>query len=258
MTEAFEAARLAGLLRLPQREGIGTLRERSLHAILKYWADADESHHEIRLGRCVADVFDGERVTEIQTGGFSALRPKLERLLEVYPVTVVHPLPWHKTLIWVHPQTGEATKPRKSPKVGQFWDAAGQLIRIRGLLGHPRLTIRLVLLDMEEYRLADGWSADGKKGSHRVERIPTALGPTAVLREPEDYRCLLPPGLPEVFTSADMKKAARLGPRMTGELINILYTMEAIQRIGKKRNAFLYTQAAGGSLDISGEAVYSE
>lgn len=59
--------------------------------MLKYWIDPDDSHHEIRLERCVADVFDGRRVTEIQTRGFSALRPKLERLLEAYPVTVVHP-----------------------------------------------------------------------------------------------------------------------------------------------------------------------
>ncbi|MBS1328373.1 MAG: hypothetical protein HP041_10355, partial [Oscillospiraceae bacterium] len=49
MIGEFERARLAGLLHLENRQGIGTLRERSLHAVLKYWADPDESHHEIPL-----------------------------------------------------------------------------------------------------------------------------------------------------------------------------------------------------------------
>lgn len=249
MTGDFEAARLAGLLKLhAQRQGpagIGTLREKSLHAILKQWIDPDESHHEIRLDGCVADIYDGERVVEIQTGGFSALRPKLERLLPQVPVTVVCPLPWHKTLVWVSPETGESSKPRRSPKVGQFWDAAGQLVRIRGLLGHPNLTVALVLLDMEEVRLADGWSADGKKGSHRVERFPTAPGLTAVLREPADYAILLPPGLPECggFTAAELGKTARLSPKQTSALINILKNMGAIIQIGKHGRAVVYEKA---------------
>lgn len=75
MIGEFERARLAGLLHLENRQGIGTLRERSLHAVLKYWADPDESHHEIPLAGCVADIFDGERVVEIQTRGFSACAP---------------------------------------------------------------------------------------------------------------------------------------------------------------------------------------
>ena len=188
--DAFDEARLNGLAGLRQRQGIGTLGERSLHAVMKYWLDPDDSHHEIRLERCVADIFDGQQVTEIQTRGFSALRPKLERLLETYPVTVVLPL-----------------------------------------------------LDMEEYRLTDGWSADGKKGSHRAERMPTALGPVAVLREKADYASLLPPDLPEPFTTADVKRASRLSQKGTGTLVNILYNLGVIQRTGKKGNAFLYQKA---------------
>lgn len=249
VTGDFEAARLAGLLRIREQRqapaGIGTLGEKSLHAILKQWIDPDESHHEIRLDGVVADIYDGERVVEIQTGGFSALRPKLERLLPQVPVTVVYPLPWHKTLVWVNPETGESSKPRRSPKVGQFWDAAGQLIRIRALLGHPNLTVELLLLDMEEVRLADGWSADGKKGSHRLERFPTALGPTAVLREPADYATLLPPGLPGCggFTAAELGKAARLSPKQASALLNILKNTGIIIQTGKHGRAYVYERA---------------
>lgn len=240
MIGEFERARLAGLLHLENRQGIGTLRERSLHAVLKYWADPDESHHEIPLTGCVADIYDGERVVEIQTRGFSALRPKLEKLLPVYPVTVIHPLAWHKTLTWVDPASGEAAKPRKSPKTGRFWDAAGELGRIRNVLGHPNLTLVLLLMDMEEYRLADGWSRDKKRGSHRLERFPVAPGPMAVLHRPEDYAVLLPPGLPSPFTTTDVQKIGRLTRRPAGNVVNILYTLGVIQRTGKKGNAFLY------------------
>ena len=73
--------------------GIGILSEKTLHATLKLWLDDNPAHHEQPLPcGSVADIFDGERVTEIQTAGFSAFRKKLERLLEHHPVTVVHPL----------------------------------------------------------------------------------------------------------------------------------------------------------------------
>mgnify|MGYP007083040502 CR=1 FL=1 len=247
MSETFEQAKRLGLLHLQVRAGIGTLGEKSLHAVFKYWLDPDESHHEVRLDGCVADIFDGERVTEIQTRGFGTLRPKLERLLEQYPVTVVHPLPWHKTLTWVQPESGEMTKPRRSPKTGQFWDAAGELYAISGLLGHPRLTVRLVLVDVEEYRMADGWSADGKKGSHRAERIPVALGPELTLHSQEDYACLLPAVLPDAFTTPQLAKAARLSRKKAGHLVNILYKTENIKRTGKQGRAYLY-----GRLDSGG------
>ena len=67
--KAFEEAKLRGLLHLQEKGGIGTLSERCLHAVLKYWVEPDESRHEVRLPcGLVADVFDGERVVEIQTG----------------------------------------------------------------------------------------------------------------------------------------------------------------------------------------------
>ena len=119
--------------------GIGILQEKPLHATLKWWVDDNPDHHEITLpcGK-VADVYDGERVYEIQTGGFSPLRPKLEVLLPHYPVTVVHPIPRRKYLSWITPDTGETTPPRKRPRVGTFTDGLRQLIYIRPLFGAPQ------------------------------------------------------------------------------------------------------------------------
>lgn len=242
----FEMAKLAGLTHLQRRQGIGTLGERSLHSILKYWADPDEAHHErsLGLGRLVADIFDGQRVTEIQTRSFQALRPKLDRLLAFYPVTVIYPIAHEKRLIWVNPESGESTTPRKSPKTGCVWDAFHELYSLRGYLTEPKLTVRLVLLDMEEYRMLDGWSRDKKKGAHRMERIPSALCEVVDLRSPVDYAALLPLDLPLAFTTGDLSKKLHVSMKRAGEIANIMYLLNVVIRIGKRGRSFLYTLAS--------------
>lgn len=243
--DKFEAARLAGLAHLQQRTGIGTLSERSLHAVLKYWADPEETHHEVSvgIGRLVADIFDGERVTEIQTRSFQALRPKLDRILPVYPMTVIYPIAHTKKLIWVDPATGESSRPRKSPKTGSVWDAFPEIYRIRRYLPDPHLTIRLLLLDMEEYKLLNGWSRDRKKGASRFERIPTALCGVVDLNRPQDYAALLPSGLPDPFTTGDFRKLLHITGRKAGYIINVLYNIGSIKRTAKVRNAYVYKNA---------------
>ena len=211
--------------------GIGILAEKPLHATLKWWLDDNPDHHEIPLpcGK-VADVYDGEQVYEIQTANFSALRKKLEVLLDTYPVTVVHPIPRRKYLSWIDPETGETTPPRKSPRVGSFTQAGAQLIYLLPLLGHPNLTIRLLLMDMEEQRLADGWGKEGKRGSHRAVMLPLTLEETLTLRQPADYAALIPAGLPETFTATQFGKAARLQGRKLSGTLKVLLDRGVLSR----------------------------
>lgn len=233
---ALEAARE------PTAGGIGTLGEKTVHAALKRWADENPAHWEVPLPEgFVADVFDGERVTEIQTANFSALRRKLTVLLERYPVTVVHPIVRQKWLCWIDPVTGEVTPPRRSPRRGSWADAGGQLIYLLPCLHHPRLTVTLVLLDVEEHRLADGWGHGGKRGSHRAERYPrTEIPPeTLTLRGASDYRALLPAGLPNPFTAAEFGKAVHQQGRTLQGTLKVLLTLEVITR-EKSGRKFLY------------------
>lgn len=220
--------------------GIGILGEKTLHATLKLWLDDDPIHHEVPLPQgSVADIFDGERITEIQTANFSALRKKLEKLLETYSVTVVHPLVRVKWVSWIDPATGEITKPRRSGRRGSFTDAGKQLIYLLPLLGHRNLTVKLVLLDVEEQRLLDGWGNGGKRGSHRAERLPLALGETVTLAAPADYAALLPPDLPAPFTASDFGKAARLQGRNLQGTLKVLLTLGVLRR-EKDGQKYLY------------------
>lgn len=231
--------------------GIGILQEKPLHATLKWWVDDNPDHHEITLpcGR-VADVYDGERVYEIQTGGFSPLRPKLEVLLPQYPVTVVHPIPRRKYLTWINPETGETTPPRKSPKMGTFTHALSQLVYILPLLDHPHLTIRLVRLDMEEQRLADGWGKEGKRGSHRAVLLPLTLEDTLTLTCPADYGALIPATLPTEFTAAQFGKASRLQGRKLTAALKVLLDRGVLTR-EKAGREYVYTVVNGKTSSIT-------
>ena len=88
--------------------GIGTLGEKSIHAVLKYYFDENPDTHEQSVGDSVADIVGADGVIEIQTRMFQRLNRKLDALLPVCPVTVVYPVVRRKRLIWIDPQTGEA------------------------------------------------------------------------------------------------------------------------------------------------------
>jgi len=228
------------------RGGIGTLGEKTLHAVLKDFLEPDAGAHEIRVGPYVADIVGEGGIIEIQTGNFTRLRPKLAAFLEVSQVTVVYPLTHRKWLLWVDPETGVTSAPRKSPRAGFYPDALWELEKLKALLPHANLRLTLLLVDLEEYRLRDGWSRDKKRGSHRYERIPLALSGRLDLCSPADWQspearaAFFPAGLPEVFTSKDYAKAARLSVNAAQTALRVLNAMGSVERQGKRGNLFLY------------------
>ena len=58
--------------------GIGTLSEKTVHSVLKYYLEPDTSFHEVKTGRYVADIRTPDGIYEIQTRQFNKLRNKLE------------------------------------------------------------------------------------------------------------------------------------------------------------------------------------
>ena len=224
----------------PLRRGIGTYGEKTLHAALKRWLEPDPQAHEIPVGGFVADIVGERGIVEIQTAGFDKLRKKLAVFLGAAPVTVVYPVAHVKWLLWVDPETGDLTKRRKSPKVGGFAEALPEFYKIKPLLGHPNLRLCVLLVDMEEYRLLSGWSADRKKGSARYERVPLAIAGQLELACTEDWAGFLPASLPCPFTSRDYAKAAALSLSRAQTALNVLHAVGAAVRVGKRGNAYLY------------------
>ena len=186
-----------------QRLGIGTLSEKTVHAIFKDYYEPDEDHQEIPIENYVADIYKDGEIIEIQTRQFNRMRGKLQAFLPLYPVTIVHPIPYEKWLIWIDEESGELSKKRKSPKKGSPYQAFKELYKIKMFLKDPNIRFKFVLVNMEEYRLLNGWSRDKKKGSTRYDRIPTDLIEEVEIRQPEDYLQFVPYELEEPFHSKD-------------------------------------------------------
>lgn len=224
--------------------GIGTLREKTVHSVLKSYYEVNDNNHEIKIDNFVADIYNGTEIIEIQTRSFDKLRKKLSVFLDNYPVTIVYPIPYIKWIRWVNPQTGEISKPRKSPKKGTPYAIFPELYKIKPFLVKPNLRFKIVLLNMEEYRFLDGWSKDKKKGSSRCDRIPTDLIQELYISGPKDYKFLIPEDLGEEFTSKDYKMATGLSMNAATIAVHVLNYVGTIERIGKKGRAYLYTRKA--------------
>lgn len=223
-----------------RKNGIGTLGEKTLHAVLKYYFEPYEDNQEIKLGKYIADIAGENGVIEIQTQNFNALRNKLENFLEFCDVTVVYPIAEIKYLSWINEETGEKSKRRKSPKTGSIYDCFKELYKIKYTLDNPRMNICLVLLEMEELRYLNGWSNDKKKGSTRCDRIPINILDEIYLKSPEDYSVFIPETLNFDFTSKDFAKQAKIKLKTSQTALNILCYLGVITKSGKQGNNIIY------------------
>ena len=238
--QEFQAAKdkIIGVDR--QRPGIGTLSEKTVHAILKNYMQPNEDYHEVPIEGYVADIYKDGEIIEIQTRQFNKMRSKLQVFLPLYPVTIVYPIPREKWLIWIDEESGELSNPRKSPLKGTRYTVFPELYKIKMFLKNPNLKLRLVLMDMEEYKLLNGWSKDRKKGSHRYDRIPKDLVEEVEINCIEDYMQFVPYELEEEFTVKEFGKAAHIPAKLAGVVVHILHHMGTIEHIGKQGNAYLY------------------
>ena len=87
--------------------------------------------HEIPIENYVADIYTGTEIIEIQTRQFNRMREKLDAFLRLYPVTIVYPIPRYKWLIWIDEESGELSKPHKSPVKGSPYMAFAELYKIK-------------------------------------------------------------------------------------------------------------------------------
>ena len=130
---------------------IGIQKEKILHKILKYYIEEDNKYHEIRVDRMYADIKIDNYIYEIQTQNFNMLRHKLDVFLPSYQVTIVYPASRIKTL-YVIDENGELVKTSKSPKKGTPFSVLPELYKIKNYLTNSNLNIKVIYLDMDEYR----------------------------------------------------------------------------------------------------------
>ena len=217
--ERFEQICRVDCESLHLQNGIGTISEKRLHRIIKSYLCEDTATHEIKLGRYVADVLTDGQIYEIQTKGFSRLLPKLKYYFEqtTYPVTVIYPIIRNKTLIRVDPESGEVLRKKLSPRRGLASDILPELYYLREIFPHPRLTIKLLFIDAEEYRYSERVRYR-RTGAYDAELFPTALTGEEYISEVSDLDRLA--GIEkQSFTASEYSKASKLqGRRLYGAL----------------------------------------
>ena len=223
------------------RTNIGTYKEKTLHRVLKDYFEPDRARQEVPVGRFVADIYSSDGIIEIQTSGLASMRDKLEAFLPLYPVTVVYPVAVKKWISWIDPADGSIGDKHRSPKTGRISDVLPELVYILPYLGHKNLTVRVVLLEIEEYRYLNGRrSLSKKRGSTRYERIPVDLVGIFDFLSPADYRAQLPALPAEEFCAKDLTAPLKLRGRRASALVRVFMETGIIFRCGKRGNAYLY------------------
>ncbi|MBQ8598138.1 MAG: hypothetical protein IJ409_10150, partial [Lachnospiraceae bacterium] len=107
-------------------------------------------------------------------------------------------------------------------------------------LPEDNLRLCFPLMEIEEYRLLNGWSKDKKKGSCRYDRIPLKLIEEVRFERVEDYLQLIPYELPEPFTVAEFAKAVKERKEVAGVVLRILNYLHVIERCENRGRAFTY------------------
>lgn len=218
----------------PNTGSIGTINEKTLHAAIKYYLEPDSTKHEISIYGYVADILNGNHIYEIQLRNFNVLRNKLTAFLNDYQVTLVYPLAKVKYINYLN-EEGSVIKTRKSPKSCHPLDASVELYKIKPLLKSPNLHVKLLMMEINEYRtLANNYI------TNKVDQIPLKIIEEIDIANDNDYLKCLPPGLPELFTTKDLKKAAHIRLKVAQLTTNILSSLGVIIKVGKDKKLYLY------------------
>jgi len=242
------------LFRQKTRDGIGLYAEKTLHGLLKRWVCDDAAAHERpvydvdgKKSRYVADVLtDDGQIFEVQTASLYPMHRKIAFYLESthYRVTVVHPLVGRKWVSWLDPASGEVTARNRSPLHETPVHIMGELRAFLPFLAHPRFSLLLPIVEMDEFRFLDGWSRNGKRGSHRYELMPLSLLDTVVLEKKEDYIALFPEGLPQQFFAKDFSRATRLRGYALYDALHVFEALGVIKSGDRTKKGVAWCQAS--------------
>jgi hypothetical protein len=218
---------------------IGSLNEKPLHFDLKEWYRRDGDLVEAPIEGFVADLVRNGSLIEIQTRGFSAMRKKFDRLLDSYPIRLVHPVAAEKWIVKLDDEGNEASR-KRSPKRGIAADVCAELVSFPSLLSHPNFTLEVALIEEEEIRRPDaknGW----RRGGYVIEerRLIDVID-TVELLSPAALLGLLPANLPDPFTTADLADGLGRSRHLAQEVAYCLRLSGAVNTVGRDKRGILY------------------
>lgn len=217
--------------------------ETSLHQSLKLHYALDPARCEQRLGRYRIDAVAADgRLIEIQHGSLGAIRPKIRELLQSHDVLIVKPIVVGKLLVKRARQGGPVIGRRRSPKQGSLVDLFHELVYFVDIFPHERLTLEVLLVDIEEWRYpGHGRRRRWREGDFVVEdQHLLKIRETLPLVTRADLRALLPKKLPSPFHSGQLATAMDVPRWVAQRVAYCLRSMQIVSEVGKERNTRLY------------------
>ncbi|MCP4549990.1 MAG: hypothetical protein GY835_26325 [bacterium] len=215
---------------------INTLNERPLHAALKNRLAQPGDCLEAPLEGYIIDILRDDLLIEIQTRSFSSLKRKLLDLTRRHRVLLVHPIALEKWIV-----KGEDSR-RRSPRRGRIEEIFEELVSFPALLAEPNFTLEVLLTREEEKRRYEAGRARRRKGWVIEERRLVDVVESRIFSTPEDMVALLPAGLPEPFTTADLAAASGLPRWRAQKMAYCLREMGAIRQMGKIGRSLAYSR----------------
>ncbi|MGQ9761699.1 MAG: hypothetical protein ACUVQG_02560 [Thermogutta sp.] len=213
--------------------------EYSLHQELKRYYAGPHRSLEVVIDGFRVDAISHGWLIEIQHGPLVAIRKKIQKLVESYPLLLVKPVVGEKQIVRLARRGGPIISRRRSPKRGQAWEVFHDLIHFARIFPHPNLRIDVALVDIEEIRYPGPRQRWGYDGYRLADRRLIRLRETIALSTANDLRQLLPE-IPEPFDSHDL--ATALGaPRWVAQ--RIAYSLRksgAVQTICRDRRGHHY------------------
>ena len=192
---------------------ISTYMERSLHASLKKHFCSDESMHEIRIGRFIADACNGKTIFEVQTGNFAPLTKKLKFYIENtdFDILVVRPIAKNRRVFWIDADGALQKAPRLSSRHENIASGIADLYYIKEFLSDRRVSFCFPIMEIDEVRLLDGYGKQKKIRATSVDRIAGDIYEIKYINDVDDIKNEIFPLLPdEPFDRKELSRCLKL------------------------------------------------
>lgn len=215
--------------------GIGTLNESPLHAAIKDYVALPGDRFEVDIDGFVADIVRDDEIIEVQTARFGAMTRKLDRLLEGWHITIVHPI---AIRTWIE----RPDRPRRrSPARRSAYHVFEELVSIPTLLDHPHLRLRILLIEELQHRAHDPNLRRRRGGWRVVERELISVVDDWTMTDTDDLAGLLPADLPDPFTTADLARAAAIPRPLAQKVAYCLRLSGLANQLDRTRQGVRYS-----------------
>ena len=224
----------------PEVNGIGLKNESSLHNSIKKWYLHPEDRLECRVDGFVVDIMRDELLIEIQTRNIGAISKKLKKLAKNHKIKLVHPIAVEKWITKLSYPEEEVLSRKRSPKKGQLTDIFDELVKAADLISEENITIEILFIKVEEFRIMDGMGSWRRKGWSIKDRALLEVTDIVEFDDKHEFMKFIPEQLEQPFTNKDLAAALKIKAPKAARITYTLKKNGLICETGKKGNSILY------------------